>query len=133
MKRLVVITIILVLTLLVACPSPVEQAPAKTTEDGSICIIGSESATSDCFVVDKDECTIDWACLVDPEYENSDVVFRFYVYPKGETLNAIKMPRLFFGDVVDFIGSNVIPTDAGEYYIRVEAIGIQCWKLTISS
>lgn len=133
MKRLVVTTIILVLASLVACCSPVEQAPTITTEDGSIWITGSGNKTSDWFIVDKDEWTIDWACLVDPEHESNDAIFRFYVYSKGETLNAIKMPKISPGYVVDSSGSNNIHAEAGEYYIRVEATGIQCWKLTISS
>lgn len=145
MKGLVVAIIVLVLTLLVACSGQDEQAPERPNIDlmagidnhgdtalSDIGIKGSGSKTTDWFIVHRDKWTIDWSYVVAPEYESEDknkyVAFSIYVYPRGEIAEYVGCI-----DATTLDGSANIYAYAGEYYIRVIAIGLESWKLTISS
>jgi len=155
MKRLVVAITVLVLTLLVACSSPVEQpsqeeqralkaleahkmprirwGDSPTDEEIITTIIGLESKTTDWFTVDKNRWYIDWRCLIDPEYKDAVAVFNIYIYPKGETEEYVDEIENRMNRTVTSgsSGSPRIYASAGEYYIRVEAIGLEAYEIVV--
>lgn len=155
MKRILLITIILVLASLVACSGQVEQPGQdeqqalealekmpiirtgySTGEDivTTIIEVGSGSKTSDCFVIDKNWWYIEWRFLLDSEYEDTVSEFNAYIYPKGKTDEYVDKIEERVNRTITSggSGSRRAYASAGEYYIRVEAIGIQCWELIVS-
>ena len=101
------------------------QAEPETFEP--ITISGSGNKTSPPFTVTTDEWIIDWSYEIDPEYEDIGAAFSFFIYPRGET--EVYVECILFPDETS--GSTYSYAGAGEYYIKVIAVGTKNWGIII--
>ncbi len=101
--------------------------PEEATAFESIIITGIGDKTSQPFRVTTKEWIVNWSYVPYPEYPELGV-FRFFVYPTGESVmfvDSMLLPRGTSGSIYSYAG-------VGEYYIKVTASNIESWEVVIS-
>jgi len=103
-------------------PTTPAQSPSQSFQ--SITITGTDSKTTQPFMVDTNEWIVEWE--YEPQKNASMVIFSFFIYPRGETTNCEKA---IITETAK--GSTYCYAEPGEYYLEVMAANLKNWQITI--